>query len=163
MQESGRHQDPQPALSRKVQRHSAHSPQLDPQAIGSGKVRVLIADDQAIACEVLKRLLKGEDNVELVGICSNGPETLDAINRLNPDLVFLDVQMPGMDGFEVVEKLPPGRSPMVVFVTANETFAARASKTKADFVVKPCTRERIRMALRRTLSRSGPPPGADEL
>jgi two-component system LytT family response regulator len=120
------------------------------------KVRVLIADDQQIACEVLKRLLKTEHDVELVGTCSSGPETLDAIKKLNPDLVFLDVQMPGMDGFEVLDKLPTDRSPMIVFVTANETYAGRALKADADFVLKPCTRDRVRTALRHALARSTP-------
>jgi two-component system LytT family response regulator len=126
------------------------------------KIRVLIADDQQIACEVLKRLLRSEEDVELVGTCASGPETLEAIKRLNPDLVFLDVQMPGMDGFEVLDQLPPNRSPMVVFVTANEAYAGRALKAHADFVLKPCTRERVRTALRHALARGGPKkPGED--
>lgn len=118
------------------------------------RVRVLIADDQKIACEVLRRLLRFEENVEVVGTCTSGPEALEAIKQLNPDLVFLDVQMPGLDGFEVVERLPANRSPMIIFVTANESFEGRAARARADFMLKPCTRDRIQAVLRRALARS---------
>ncbi len=146
---------------------TAYSVKTEAGALGESaahapKVRVLIADDQQIACEVLKRLLRTEQDVELVATCSSGAEALESIKKLDPDLVFMDVQMPGMDGFEVLEKLPPGRSPIVVFVTANEAHAGRAEKANAGFVLKPCTRERIRTALRHALARRLPAHRADD-
>jgi two-component system, LytTR family, response regulator len=117
------------------------------------KVRVLIADDQQIACEVLRRLLRYEENVEVIGTCGTGPETLEAIKQMNPDLVFLDVQMPGLNGFEVVERLPENRKPLIIFVTANPSFEKRASRVRADFLLKPCTRDRIQNALRRAVEK----------
>jgi two-component system, LytTR family, response regulator len=117
------------------------------------KVRVLIADDQQIACEVLRRLLRYEENVQVIGTCSTGPETLEAIKQLNPDLVFLDVQMPGLNGFEVVERLPENRRPLIIFVTANPSFEGRATRARADFLLKPCTRDRIQNVLRRAIDK----------
>jgi len=120
------------------------------------RIKVLIADDQQIACEVLRRLLRHEASVHVVATCHTGPETLEAIKQLNPDLVFLDVQMPGMNGFEVLDRLPENRKPMVIFVTANPSFESRASRAQAGFLLKPCTRDRIQNALRRAVERRKP-------
>jgi len=133
-----------------------HIPQVKEIPANLDKVKVLIADDQQIACEVLRRLLRYEKNVEVIGTCSTGPETLEAIKQLNPDLVFLDVQMPGLNGFEVVERLPKNRNPMVIFVTANPGFESKAARVRADFLLKPCTRDRIQNALRRALDKRKP-------
>lgn len=158
MAEGGQHGLTQEHASKEAVYHGVAQEHcaLEGRDSSARKVRVLIADDQQIACEVLKRLLRTEHYVELVGTCTSGPETLEAIKKLNPDLVFLDVQMPGMDGFEVLDKLPKNRSPMIVFVTANDTYAGRALKADADFVLKPCTRDRVRTALRHALDRTGP-------
>jgi len=117
---------------------------------GHGRIRTLIADDQLIACEMLRRLLKDEPDIEIVGAVSTGGETVEAINRLQPDLVFLDVKMPGMDGFDVIKQLQGPRLPAIIFVTANEGFAIQAFEVHAlDYLVKPCEPDRFQTALQR--------------
>jgi two-component system, LytTR family, response regulator len=114
----------------------------------NGRVRVLVADDEPLARERLRTLLAREDWVELVGECPNGTEAIDAITRLKPDLVFLDIQMPGASGFEVIEAVGPGRMPLVVFVTAFDQYALRAFDVHAlDYLLKPFDRERFHDAL----------------
>jgi two-component system LytT family response regulator len=114
------------------------------------KIRTLIADDQLLAREVLRHLLKHEPDVEIVGTPCNGRETVAAINELQPDLVFLDVQMPELDGFGVVDQIGKSRMPAVVFVTADKEFALKAFDVPAvDYILKPCGRERFRTALQR--------------
>jgi two-component system LytT family response regulator len=114
------------------------------------KIRTLIVDDQLLEREVMRRLLGAEPDIEIVGASVNGREAVEAIRRLNPDLVFLDVQMPELDGFGVVSHLDTDRMPVVVFVTANEEFARRAFDVQAlDYLIKPCQRERLKIALER--------------
>ena len=114
------------------------------------KTRVLLADDEPLARERLRMLLDGESWVEIVAECQNGPETIEAIQGLQPDLVFLDVQMPGASGFEVVEAVGPSRMPAVVFVTAYDRYALRAFDVRAlDYLLKPFDRERFQEALAR--------------
>jgi two-component system LytT family response regulator len=125
----------------------------------NGRVRVLVADDEPLARERLRTLLAHEDWVELIGECPNGLEAIDAISRLKPDLVFLDIQMPGASGFEVIEAVGPGRMPLVVFVTAFDQYALRAFDVHAlDYLLKPFDRERFHEALvraRQHLERRG--------
>lgn len=130
---------------------SSVAPIAKPAALGSGgKIRVLIADDQQLEREVMRRYLSAEGDLELVGTAVNGAEAIDAIRRLKPDLVFLDVQMPEVDGFGVVSKLDSAHKPVVIFVTANEEFAHKAFDVQAlDYLVKPCRRERLQVALQR--------------
>jgi len=114
----------------------------------NGRVRVLVADDEPLARERLRTLLAREDWVELVAECPNGTEAIDAITRLKPDLVFLDIQMPGASGFEVIEAVGPARMPLVVFVTAFDQYALRAFDVHAlDYLLKPFDRERFHEAL----------------
>ncbi|HLP76746.1 MAG TPA: LytTR family DNA-binding domain-containing protein [Candidatus Paceibacterota bacterium] len=114
------------------------------------KIRTLIVDDQVIEREVMTRLLKSEPDIEIVGISVNGREAVEAIQRLQPDLVFLDVQMPELDGFGVVSQLNPARMPVIVFATSNEEFARKAFDVQAlDYLIKPCQRERLKVALQR--------------
>lgn len=114
------------------------------------KIRTLIVDDQMIEREVMRRFLRDEPDIEIVGTSANGREAVEAIERLNPDLVFMDVQMPELDGFGVVSHLDPLHMPMVVFVTANEEFARKAFDVEAlDYLMKPCKRERLSVALQR--------------
>jgi two-component system LytT family response regulator len=115
-----------------------------------GRVRVLVADDEPLARERLRTLLAKEDWVEVIAECPNGTETIDAITRLQPDLVFLDVQMPGASGFEVIEAIGPARMPLVVFVTAFDRYALRAFDVHAlDYLLKPFDRDRFHDTLAR--------------
>jgi len=111
-------------------------------------MRVLIVDDEPLACERLRTLLGAERGVEIVGECHDGRSAAAAIRKLAPDLVFLDVQMPEMDGFAVIEEL--GAPPAVIFVTAYDQFAIRAFEVCAlDYLLKPFDRERFAKALAR--------------
>ena len=112
------------------------------------KTRVLIADDEPLARERLRMLLGQESWIEIVGECQNGPETIGAIQELQPDLIFLDVQMPGATGFDVIEAIGASRMPPVVFVTAYDRYALRAFDVRAlDYLLKPFDRDRFREAL----------------
>ncbi len=114
------------------------------------RIRVVIADDEPLARERLRMLLGAEHWVEIAAECSDGPETVDAIRDLKPDLVFLDVQMPGANGFDVIETVGPARMPAVVFVTAYDRHALRAFDVHAlDYLLKPFDRERFQQALGR--------------
>lgn len=113
-------------------------------------LRVLIVDDEPLARASLRSLLEPEPDVHLVGECRNGKEALEALLAGGVDLVFLDVQMPGLTGFDVLETLPAARRPLVVFVTAYEEFALRAFEVHAiDYLVKPFDDERFARALAR--------------
>ena len=110
------------------------------------RLRVLIVDDEAPARSLLREYLAGETDVDLAGECTNGFEAVKAIGDLAPDLVLLDVQMPKLDGFEVLELLE--RPPAVVFVTAYDEYALKAFEVHAvDYVLKPVARERLTEAL----------------
>ena len=103
-----------------------------------------------MARELLRRMLKNEPDVEIVGLPASGLEAVEAINRLSPDLVFLDVRMPELDGFGVLAQIDPARMPVTIFVTANDDFALRAFDVHAlDYLVKPCTADRLQRALAR--------------
>ena len=116
------------------------------------KIRTLIADDEPLARERLAKLLQEEPDVEVVGECSDGREALAAIESTSPDLLFLDVQMPELDGFGVVAALPKERVPAIIFVTAYDQFAVRAFEVNAlDYLLKPFDRERFQVALRRAI------------
>jgi len=111
-------------------------------------MRVLIADDEPLACERLRTLLTAERDVELVGEFHDGRSAAEAIRKFAPDLVFLDVQMPEMDGFAMLESLTT--PPAVIFVTAFDQFAIRAFEVCAlDYLLKPFDRERFSKALAR--------------
>ena len=116
----------------------------------TNRTRVLIADDEPLARERLRTLLGAEDWVDVVAECQNGTEAVESITRLQPDLVFLDVQMPGATGFQVIDSVGPERMPLVVFVTAFDTYALRAFDVHAlDYLLKPVDRERFGQALAR--------------
>ena len=118
------------------------------------KIRTLIVDDEELARERLRSLLGAEPAIDLVGEAGDGRTALDAIARLRPQLVFLDVQMPEMDGFEVIETLPEAERPTIVFVTAHDQFALKAFDVHAvDYLLKPFDRERFQTALRRALAK----------
>lgn len=112
------------------------------------KIRVLIVDDEPIARRGVRLQLKGEREIEIVGECANGFEAVAAIQTLAPDLVFLDVQMPEMDGFEVIEAIGVKQMPRVIFVTAYDGYTLRAFEVHAlDYLLKPFDRERFLKAL----------------
>jgi two-component system LytT family response regulator len=113
-------------------------------------LRVLVADDEAPARRRLKALLSEIGGAEIVGEAADGLEAVDAIQRLAPDLVLLDVQMPGLNGFEVVEAVGLDALPPVVFVTAFDEFALQAFEIEAvDYVLKPVRKDRLAKALER--------------
>ena len=104
-------------------------------------VTALIADDEPLARERIRSLLADFPEVTIVGEARDGKETLSLIRRLHPMVVFLDVQMPEMNGFEVLEKVSPGSAPALIFVTAYDAFALRAFEVHAvDYLLKPFDR-----------------------
>jgi two-component system LytT family response regulator len=116
--------------------------------------RVLIVDDEAVARRRIRRLLAAEPDVTVIGECADGASALRAITTDRPDIVFLDVQMPELDGFEVVQSLSSTELPAVVFVTAFDRYALRAFDVHAiDYLLKPFTRERFRTAVGRARER----------
>jgi two-component system, LytTR family, response regulator len=117
-------------------------------------MRVLVVDDEALARQVLREYLEGMAGVEVLGECANGFDAVKAIAERSPDLVFLDVQMPKLDGFEVLELA--GRATPVVFVTAYDEFAVRAFEVHAvDYLLKPFSPERVGEAIERARARLG--------
>lgn len=111
------------------------------------RVRVLIVDDEALARQRVRRLLQNEADVEIVGEAESGHDAVTMIRELQPDLVCLDVQMPGLDGFGVLQEIDGGHVPMVLFVTAYDEHAQRAFDVHAvDYVLKPVDGDRFRAA-----------------
>ena len=114
------------------------------------KIKTIIVDDESLARRGLKLRLEAFDDVDIITECSNGREALEAVEEHNPDLVFLDIQMPGLDGFDVVKKLQGDEMPMVVFVTAFEQYAIEAFEVHAvDYVLKPIDDKRLSLAIER--------------
>jgi two-component system, LytTR family, response regulator len=124
------------------------------------RIRTVIVDDEELAREVLREFLSAHPEIEIVAECANGFEAVKAASELKPDLVFLDIQMPKLDGFEVLELI--GTEMAIVFVTAYDEYALRAFDIHAvDYLLKPFSAERFEIALARTKQRLGgklPPP-----
>src|SRR5437016_9813500 len=115
----------------------------------SAQIRALIADDEALARKFIRRMLKDDRDVEVVGECSNGKEAVAMIRKQNPDVVFLDVQMPEMDGFAVLEAIGIERLPEIIFATAYEQYAIRAFELHAlDYLLKPFDHARFKDAIK---------------
>jgi two-component system, LytTR family, response regulator len=112
-------------------------------------LRVLIADDERLARQRLEDLLVHEPNVEIVGRADNGPTTIAAIRELEPDLVFLDIQMPGKTGLEVVREIGADEMPPVIFTTAYDHAVAAFDLAAIDYLIKPFDDERFEKAFRR--------------
>src|SRR6266446_10360265 len=126
------------------------------------KIRVLLVDDEPLARERLRRFLEKEAEIEMVGECANGREAVSAIKRHSPDLVFLDVQMPELDGFGVLAELKDEPMPAIIFVTAHDQFALRAFEVHAlDYLLKPFDSGRFRKALERARERIQRQPSAE--
>jgi len=116
------------------------------------QIRALIVDDEPLARQVVREFSAGHPALEIAGECENGRKAVTMINRLRPDLLFLDVQMPGLSGFEVLERLD--HIPAVIFSTAYDQFAIRAFEVHAvDYLLKPYDRERFATAVERALER----------
>ena len=126
----------------------------------SGRVRAVIVDDEDLARQVVRELLEAHPEIEIVAECGNGFEAVKAVTELKPDLLFLDIQMPKLDGFEVLELI--GTDMAVIFATAYDQHALRAFEVHAvDYLLKPFGSERFEQALARARQRIGgklPPP-----
>ena len=117
---------------------------------GAERIRVLIADDEAPARRRIRDLLRGHPDVDIAAECANGPDALRAITDLNPDLVFLDIQMPGFDGLQLVTTIKEEMRPIIVFVTAYDQYAVRAFEVQAvDYLLKPFDRARFDQTIER--------------
>lgn len=118
------------------------------------KLRVLIVDDEPLARERLRQLLESEADVEVVGEATNGVDAIEAAEAQNPDLMLLDIHMPELDGFGVLEALRGEKMPLIIFVTAYDQFALKAFEVHAvDYLLKPIERERFQLALQRAWDR----------
>lgn len=125
---------------------------MSPEA--NKKVGALIVDDEELARQVIREMLKAHPEVEIAGECANGFEAVRMAGELKPDLVFLDIQMPKLDGFEVLELI--GSEVAIVFVTAHDEHALRAFEVHAvDYLLKPFTADRFDAALERAKQRIG--------
>ncbi len=114
------------------------------------KLRTLIVDDEPLARERLASLLSAEQDVDVIGQCRDGEEAVLSIQQHKPDLVFLDIQMPAVSGFDVIDAVGSEHMPLVIFVTAYDQHALRAFKVRAlDYLLKPFDRERFQDALQR--------------
>ena len=115
-----------------------------------GTIRAIIADDEPLARERVGSLLEDEPDVEIVAECADGAQALKETQKRQPDLLFLDVQMPRLNGFEVLEALSPGLIPVVIFTTAHDEHAIRAFEFSAlDYLLKPFTEARFKISLQR--------------
>ena len=115
-------------------------------------IRVLIIDDESLARDIIKSYLKEHDNIEVLAECANGFEGVKAINELKPDLIFLDIQMPKISGFEMLELLD--EHPHIIFSTAFDNFALKAFELNAaDYLLKPYSIDRFNEALEKAIQK----------
>ncbi len=124
---------------------------LAPADVLPGKpVRVVIADDERLARQKVRILLDSEPNITVVAECQDGRQTISAINCLRPDLLLLDIQMPDLDGFQVLKEIPPTDLPVVIFTSAYDQYAIRAFEAHAlDYLLKPFDQDRLHQAIER--------------
>ena len=132
------------------------TPDLDsalPGKTPSSPLRVIIADDERLARTKLHILLESEPEVQLVAECEDGRQTISAIHAHLPDLLLLDIQMPDLDGFQVLNEVPPGEMPVVIFTSAYDQYAIRAFEAHAlDYLLKPFDQERLHHSIERACS-----------
>jgi two-component system, LytTR family, response regulator len=122
--------------------------------MAAARIRALVVDDEPLARKRLATLLNSEPDIDVVGEADGGTSAVALIESLKPDLVFLDIQMPGLDGFGVLRSVAPAHLPLVVFVTAYDDHAIRAFEVQAvDYVLKPVVEKRFREAVRRAVER----------
>jgi len=132
------------------------TPDLDSALQGktaSSPLRVIIADDERLARKKLHILLESEPEVQVVAECEDGRQTISAIHAHLPDLLLLDIQMPDLDGFQVLNEVPPGEMPVVIFTSAYDQYAIRAFEAHAlDYLLKPFDQERLHHSIERACS-----------
>ena len=120
------------------------------------KIRTLIVDDEPLGRERIRTLLGNDEEIEVVGECADGKQAVAAIERTGPDLVYLDVQMPEMDGFAVLDAIAGEQMPVIIFVTAYDRYAVKAFEVHAlDYLLKSFDRERFHAALHRAKEEIG--------
>ena len=125
-------------------------------------IRAAIVDDEPLARRRIRNLLMGERDVEVIAECANGKEAIESLGESPPNLLFLDIQMPEIDGFDVLQAIGVGHVPVVIFVTAFERFALRAFESHAlDYLLKPFDDERFEGALQRARERIREQQGGD--
>jgi two-component system LytT family response regulator len=125
-------------------------------------IRAVIVDDEPLARQRIRSLLVEAEDVEVIAECANGKEAIQAIEESPPDLLFLDIQMPELDGFDVLQAIGVGHVPVVIFVTAYDQFALRAFEAHAlDYLLKPFDDERFEAALQRARERIRQQQGGD--
>jgi two-component system LytT family response regulator len=113
-------------------------------------IRAVLVDDEALALARLRRLLESEADISVVAECDSGQKAIEAIAAFRPELLFLDVQMPETDGFDVLRAISPDNAPSIVFVTAYDAHAVRAFEVRAvDYLLKPIDAERVQQAVAR--------------
>ena len=116
-------------------------------------LRTIIADDESLARKKLRLLLSSEGGVHVTAECQDGEETVAAVQTQKPDLLFLDIQMPNLDGFQVLDRIAPDQIPIVIFTTAFDRYAIRAFEAHAlDYLLKPFNQERLHRAVERAKS-----------
>lgn len=119
-------------------------------------MKAVIVDDEPLARSHLRRLLTHEEDMEILAECEDGPSAVATLRDLQPDVVFLDIRMPGMDGFGVLDALPPDRVPWTIFITAYDEHAVQAfEKSALDYLLKPISRARVQAAVARLRARLG--------
>jgi two-component system LytT family response regulator len=127
-------------------------------------MKAVIVDDEPLARSHLRRLLSHEEDMEILAECEDGPSAIAALRDLHPDVVFLDIRMPGMDGFGVLNALPPDLVPWTIFITAYDEYAVQAfEKSALDYLLKPISRTRVQSAVARLRTRLGSPENLTRL
>lgn len=118
------------------------------------KLRTIVVDDEPLARQLMLSYLAELSEIEVLAECANGREAVEAVLALEPDLMFLDIRMPGLNGFEVIKKIQPEILPMVIFCTAYERYALDAFDVHAvDYIVKPLDEQRLHLAVKRAMAR----------
>lgn len=121
----------------------------------------VIVDDEKLARDLLREYIEGISELEIAGECAKGSEAVEVVNRVKPDILFLDVQMPGMNGFDVLEEID--HEPYIIFTTAYDQYAIKAfEKNAVDYLLKPLDEERFRSAVNRALKRKTSERGSVE-
>lgn len=116
-------------------------------------IRILIIDDETLARQRIRHLLAGEESVEIIGECKNGTDAIDQIQKQQPDLIFLDIQMKDMTGFDVLQAIPAEELPLVIFITAYDKYAIKAFDVFAfDYLLKPFKDERFKVSLHNAIN-----------